>query len=108
MLHVGADSIKAYSDSQLVISYHNEGLRNQGWYDGSLSVGSMKQLPGWRIHFPRSENHQTNALSKLASSSADGKPKRIKSETLIERSIEPRKSCGLIGVPRGRILSWHT
>jgi len=28
-------------------------------------------------HIPRSENRQTDALSKLASSSEDGKPKNI-------------------------------
>jgi len=39
-------------------------------------------------HIPRSKNRQAYALSKLASSSDDGKPKNIQWETLAERSID--------------------
>ena len=42
-------------------------------------------------HIPLSENQQVDALSKLASSSKDEKPKRIQWETLMERSIEPHE-----------------
>ena len=38
-------------------------------------------------HIPRSENRQADALSKLASSSDDGRPKNIQWETLMDRSI---------------------
>jgi len=41
------------------------------------------------MHIPHLENRQANALSKLASSSDDGKPKNIQWETLTERSIDP-------------------
>ena len=40
------------------------------------------------MHIPRSENQQADALSKLASSSDDGRPKNIQWKTLTERSIE--------------------
>ena len=39
------------------------------------------------MHIPHLENRQANALSKLASSSDDGKPKNIQWETLTERRI---------------------
>jgi len=39
-------------------------------------------------YVPRSDNRQADALSKLASSSDDGKPKNIQWETLTERSID--------------------
>ena len=39
----------------------------------------------------RSENREVDALSKLASSSEDGKPKHIQWETLTERSIDPHE-----------------
>jgi len=42
-------------------------------------------------HIPWSENYQANGLSKLASSSADGEPKRIQWEMVLQRSIEPRQ-----------------
>ena len=42
-------------------------------------------------HIPWSENRQADTLSKLASSSKDGKLKRIRWETLSERSFEPRE-----------------
>ena len=42
-------------------------------------------------HIPRSENRQADALSKLASSSKDGKLKRIRWETWSEKSFEPRE-----------------
>jgi len=38
-------------------------------------------------HILRSENQQADALSKLATSSDDGKPKNIQWETLTKRSI---------------------
>jgi len=39
-------------------------------------------------HIPRSENQQADALSKLSSSSDEGKPNNIQWETLTERSID--------------------
>jgi len=59
-------------------------------------VRRVKKATNWLknfsiIHIPRSENHQADALAKLVSSSADGKPKRIQWETLRKRSIEPRE-----------------
>jgi len=48
-------------------------------------------------HIPRSKNHQADALSKLASSSEDGKPKRIQWVTLLERMI---KSCEVLWLDR--------
>ena len=52
-------------------------------------------------HTPRSENRYADVLSKLASSSKDGKPKSIQWETLAERSIDPHEILWL-----DRSLEW--
>ena len=59
----------------------------------SVYVQRVREATGLLKHFSithilRLENRQGDALSKLASSSDDRKPKNIQWETLIERSID--------------------
>jgi len=88
----GADHVQAFSDSQLVVNQLN------GTYEVkddimTAYVQRVREAMGLLKHFsithiPRSENRQADALSKLASSSDDGKPKNIQWATLTHRSID--------------------
>ena len=88
MLYRGADSVRAFSDSQLVVSQLN------GEYEAkddtmAVYVRRVREATKLRKHFsithiPWSENRQADMLFKLATSSEDGKPKHIQWETLIE------------------------
>jgi len=88
----GAYSVRAFSDSQLVVSQLN------GTYevkDDTTTAYVRRAREATKLlkhfvitHIPWSKNRQVDALSKLASSSADGKPKNIQWEILTERSIE--------------------
>ena len=89
----GADSVKAFSDSQLVVSQLNDGYEAK---DNTMSAyvrrlrEATKLLKHFALtHIPRSNNQQADALSKLESSSNDRKSKNIQWETLTERSIDP-------------------
>ena len=75
----GADSVRAFSDSQLVVSQIN------GEYEAKDETmvsciqrvrEASRLLKHFSImHIPRSQNRQDDALSKLVSSSKDGKSK---------------------------------
>ena len=89
------DLVWAFLDSQLVVSQLN------GEYETKNDImaaylwcvrEATRLLKHFAItHIPQSENRQADALSKLASSSEDGKPKNIKWEILMERSIDPHE-----------------
>jgi len=91
----GADSIRAFLDSQLVVSQLN---REYELKDDTMAayIRWLREATGLLkhsliTHILQLENRQADALSKLASSIEDEKPKRIQWETLIERSIDPRE-----------------
>ena len=77
----GANSIQVFSDSQLVVSQLNGAYEAK---DDTMATYVQrvreltKLLKYFAItHISRSKNRQADALSKLASSSDDGKPKNI-------------------------------
>ena len=90
-----ADSVQAFSESQLVFSQLN------GAYEAKddIVAGYVRRVREAAklskhftiAHIPRSENRQADALSKLARSSNYRKPKKIQSETLTEISIDPHE-----------------
>ena len=89
---VGADYVQAFSDSQLVVSQLNRSYEVKDEVMVAY-VRRVREATKLLKHFsialiPRSENRQADALSKLASSSDDGKPKNIQWETLTEMSID--------------------
>jgi len=76
----GVDSVKAYLDSQLVVSQLNGDYKVK---DSTMVAYVRRVREATRLlkyfsitHILRSENRQVDALSKLASSSEDGKPKQ--------------------------------
>ena len=88
----GVDSIQAFSNSQLVINQLNGATEAK---DDAMDAYAWRVQEATKLlkhftitHTPRSDNRRVNALSKLASSFNDRKPKNIQWETLTERSID--------------------
>jgi len=89
----GVDSVRAFSNSQLVVSQLDREYETKG---DTMATYFQRVREATRLlrhftitHNPQSENCQADTLSKLASSSEDGKLKNIQWETLMERSIDP-------------------
>jgi len=76
---VGADSVQAFSDSQIVVSQLNGEYKvtddTMASYVRQERDATMLLKHFSTTHIPRSENQQADGLSKLANSSEDGKPK---------------------------------
>ena len=88
----GAKKIDACSDSQLIVSQVN------GDYEATHPVmikylqavkDEVRDLEDFHVsQVPRSENHQVDALSKLASSASCDTPRSVFWEVMERRSIE--------------------
>jgi len=92
---IGAHLVQAFLDPQLVVSQLNGEYKvkddNMAAYVRRVG-GTTKLLKHFSItHIPQLENRQADALSKLASSSEDGRPKHIQWETLTGRSTNPHE-----------------
>ena len=92
---IGADSVRAFSDSQLVVSQLTGEYEMK---DNTMTAYVWRVREATRLlkhfsitHILQSENRQADALSKLASSFEYGKPKQIQWETLTKRSIDPHE-----------------
>jgi len=78
---LGAEAVHAYLDSQPVVSQLNGEYEVK---DDTMAayVRCVREVTALLssfeiVHIPHSENRQADTLSKLASSSSDGQPKRI-------------------------------
>lgn len=91
----GAEAIRAYLDSQLVLSQLNREYKVKDntmvAYVRHVQEATARLSYSKIIHILRSKNHKVDAQSKLASSSSDGKSESIQWETLLKRSTESRE-----------------
>ncbi|XP_057250719.1 uncharacterized protein LOC125497729 [Beta vulgaris subsp. vulgaris] len=95
----GATSIVAKSDSQLIVgqvSGEYEAKEDNMRMYLAKARAVIGRLSGFRItHIPRSENHQADALARMASSAEGSAPRTITWEVLREPSINAKEQLVL-------------